>query len=461
MSWISCNQGHQNPAKSRFCCRCGEFLLMPSEKTAELPPGARLRDRYIIQRQLGRGGFGSTYLAKDTGRFDQAIAIKELTPVVQGTAALAKAEELFQREAAMLHQLQHPQIPKFWEFFREGDRLFLVQDYIEGCTYEDLLRQRLQQGQCFNEGEILEFLRHLLPVLSYLHSLRVIHRDISPDNIICRSQDGLPVLIDLGGVKQAPLELATHIAKSSSTSSQEIKGTNGTSLGKVGYAPDEQLRLGIVAPHTDLYALGVTVIVLMTGKPPQQLIDPQTLSWIWQRELKLSQPLATVLNRMLAPRPSERFHSADEILNVLNANSGTPGLVSQGLAAQPMLTNNSGQGNIFDSTIPVPDDIQGWNWGAFLVPGLWCMTNQVWIGLIAWVDLFLLTGGLSWLVMAILLGVKGNEWAWKSRRWKSTAAFKAHQRNWAIAACLIWGSFLLLVLGVIGLIIVLGMASLK
>jgi serine/threonine-protein kinase len=77
---------------------------------------------------------GSTYLVKDTGRFNEMFVLKELTPSVQGTYALQKAEELFEREAAMLHKLRHPQIPRFWEFFRDGKRLFLVQDYIESQT---------------------------------------------------------------------------------------------------------------------------------------------------------------------------------------------------------------------------------------------------------------------------------------------------------------------------------------
>jgi serine/threonine-protein kinase len=81
-----------------------------------------------------------------------------------------------------------------------------------------------------------------------------------------------------------------------------------------------------------------------------------------------------------------------------------------------------------------------------LLPGLWCITNHVWIGLIAWVDITLVTGGLPSLTVAFILGAKGNEWAWRSRRWKSIAAFKAHQRAWASVAVLIWVLILLAVL---------------
>lgn len=173
MSLITCSKGHQVSLGARFCQKCGEPLSIMESKTAEANPfedgleelliGTRLRDRYVIQKQLGQGGLGRTYLAEDTGRFHEKIAIKEFLPAVQGTHALEKAEELFQREAITLHQLQHPQIPRFWETFREGKRLFLVEDFIEGQTYQSLLEQRLRKGQRFNEAEILQLFRKLLP----------------------------------------------------------------------------------------------------------------------------------------------------------------------------------------------------------------------------------------------------------------------------------------------------------
>lgn len=458
MSLITCSKGHENSLGSHFCYSCGESLPAPEAHTPStetgLLPGTRLRDRYIIQRQLSQGGFGSTYLAEDTARFNELVALKELTPVDQGTDALEKAEELFQREAVMLHRLQHPQIPRFWEFFRDDKRLFLVQDYIEGQTYESLLNKRLALGQRFSEAEIIQLLRQLLPVLSYLHQQGVIHRDISPNNIIHRSQDGLPVLTDLGGIKQIAIYVATQAAQD-----QDSNSNGGTRLGKSGYSPDEQLHLGTVAPHSDLYALGVTAVVLMTRQQPQQLIEPQTRNWVWNQQLSLSPHLNMILQRMLAIRPSERFQSADEILQQLETNSEVPETLPENLSAQDetldvnsnahdALANNSGQGHIFDKSIPVPDEIQGWNWGAFLLPGFWPLTNKVWIGLIAWVDLFFLTGGLLWLAMGVILGIKGNEWAWKSRRWSSISAFKTHQKYWANAGFI----FLIYVLLLVALI---------
>jgi serine/threonine-protein kinase len=430
-----------------------------------LTPGTWLRDRYIIQHPLGQGGFSRTYLAEDTGRFNEPVTLKELTPASQGTYALQKAEELFQREAQMLHKLQHPQIPRFWEFFRDGKRLFLVQDYIEGKTYQSLLEERITAGQTFSEGEIIELLRQLLPVLSYLHSLGIIHRDISPDNLICRASDKLPVLIDLGGVTKIPLEVASTVGSSQNS----VTSTSTTRLGKIGYAPNEQLRLGIAAPHSDLYALAVTALVLMTGKQPQELIDLETMEWNWQQHLHLSPLLTGIINRMLATHPVDRFQSADELLQQLETYSETAQTQVYSRAAQdddqsrhlaPAPVNNSGCGHLLDASVKVPEEIHGWNWGAFFLPGFWCLTNQVWIGLIAWTDLSMVTLpvtlGMTWPIMAVILGVKGNEWAWKSRPWNSVKQFKRHQRLWAIAGFFIVTGLLILLSLIVLMLLALG-----
>ncbi|NJN38882.1 MAG: protein kinase [Acaryochloridaceae cyanobacterium CSU_3_4] len=350
MTQITCRScGRENSSQSRFCQYCGTSMLRPpiessvnsetsplgnaeatpsageQEETdnvyVPLPPGTRLRDRYVIQQQLGQGGFGRTYRAEDTGRFNEIIVLKELTPSVQGTYALKKAEELFQREAATLHRLEHPQIPRFWEIFTAQKRLFLVEDFAAGLTYQQVLEGYQQEGRTFNEMEVTQLFRDLLPVLSYLHGQGVIHRDISPDNIILRHKDGLPILIDLGGVKQVAMDVATEVAHQYRSAGAS---TGGTRLGKIGYAPDEQMRLGLVAPHSDLYALAVTALVLMTGQPPQQLQDPQSLEWLWQQQLSLSPNFANVLNKMLAPRPVDRYQSATEVIQALNTQLEPP-----------------------------------------------------------------------------------------------------------------------------------------
>jgi serine/threonine-protein kinase len=152
-------------------------------------------------------------------------------------------------------------------------------------------------------------LRQLLPVLSYIHSVGVIHRDIAPDNLICREGDGLPILIDFGGVKQIAAEVLSQYSG--------IRTTSATRLGKVGFAPGEQMQRGAAYPHSDIYSLAASVLVLMTGQDPQELMDPFSLDWTWRQHLDLDPRFGEALDRMLALRPSDRYGSAEEALAAL------------------------------------------------------------------------------------------------------------------------------------------------
>ncbi|MGB3403050.1 MAG: serine/threonine-protein kinase [Microcoleaceae cyanobacterium] len=289
-------------------------------------PGFLLRNHYLIIRQLGHGGFGRTYLAKDQYRFDELCVLKEFAPQVQGSYGLKKSEELFEREAQTLYRLNHPQIPQFRELFREKINekgyLFVVQDYVEGLNYHELLHQRRQQNTTFTEAEVLQLMKQLLPVLAYIHERGVIHRDISPDNIIQRQSDGLPILIDFGGVKQIQAKIDSEV------SHENAYGTPATRLGKVGYAPDEQMRLGVVYPHSDLYALAATILVLLTAKEPQYLINPQDLTWDFQ-QVNISPQFAAILNKMLASQPGGRYPSAQAVLRALEAMQPTVQPITQ------------------------------------------------------------------------------------------------------------------------------------
>lgn len=288
---------------------------MQIEKASSISLGTLLRQRYLIKQVLGQGGFGRTYLAIDQERFNEPCVLKEFTVPYQDDALVEKAKTLFQREASTLYQIQHPQIPRFWAAFEDEQRLFLVQDFVKGQTYRSLLQARKQTGQTFSETEVLHFLNHLLPVLSYLHDRDIVHRDISPENIILGSSDQgleqlfgqpisetpsveLPFLIDFGAVKEA----ASHWPIVS----------NITRVGKVGYAPPEQLQTGNVSPHSDLYALGATALVMLTGREPQVLLDCQTLAWQWQPYAKISDLLALTLQKMVALQPGDRYQSARE-----------------------------------------------------------------------------------------------------------------------------------------------------
>ena len=319
MTNIYCSQGHQNPSGSRFCLQCGEKITnVPTSVNQGIQPGQILGDRYVIIRQIGQGGFGRTYLAQDINRFRENCVLKEFSPQVQTPYVVKKAEELFQREASVLYKLQHPQIPRFRELLRinlqSKESLFLVQDYVDGETYNSLLNSRKQRGLKFTEAEIRQLLQQLLPVLEYIHSLGVIHRDISPDNLMLQSSDQLPMLIDFGGVKQVAATVASQYYQIGATASL----TNGTLLGKIGFAPPEQMQTGMVSTHSDLYALAVTMLVLLTGKQPQQLIDTYNLTWQWRREVKLSSAFGQIIDKMLSPIASDRYQTARQVLQALN-----------------------------------------------------------------------------------------------------------------------------------------------
>ncbi|PSM51189.1 serine/threonine protein kinase [Chroococcidiopsis sp. CCALA 051] len=271
--------------------------------------GTVLQNRYRVDRVLGQGGFGRTYLAEDLGRFNELCALKELIPAQADNYTLEKSQQLFQREAAILYQIQHPQVPQFRATFEEDRRLFLVQDYVAGKTYRTLLDEYQANGQTFSEAEVFHLLKQLLPVLAHIHARGIIHRDISPDNIILRESDAKPVLIDFGVVK----ELATRFQSSNSTPAQ------ATTVGKLGYAPSEQIQTGRAYPSSDLYALAVTVVVLLTGREPQELFDDLTLVWHWQRWATVMPGFAQILNRMLSYKPNDRYQNVAEVAKALQA----------------------------------------------------------------------------------------------------------------------------------------------
>jgi serine/threonine protein kinase len=284
--------------------------------------GTVLQNRYRIIQVLGQGGFGRTYLAEDQRRFNELCALKELIPVTAGAGTWEKAQELFQREATILYQIEHPQVPKFRERFEQDHRLFLVEDYVAGKTYRDLLVERQATRETFTETEALQLLHSLLPVLDHIHSRGIIHRDISPENIILRDSDRLPVLIDFGVVK----ELATRLQTTD-------YNPNVTSVGKLGYSPSEQMQTGQAYPSSDLYALAVTIIVLLTSKEPGELFDETQLTWNWHRWVRVSPQFAQVINRMLHPLPSDRYQSASEVMQALQF------IEQPGVPASPELSN--------------------------------------------------------------------------------------------------------------------------
>jgi serine/threonine-protein kinase len=291
-----------------------------------IKPGKLINDHYLVKLILGQGRFNRTYLVEDTHRFNEPCVVKEFAPKIEDPVIRQKTAELFHRQAEILYNLYHPQLANFREIFQVSqenpDSIFLVQDYVEGQTYQDLLNLRRSRGKFFSEAEIKSLLQQVLPILQYLHEQGIVHRDICPKNIIQREFDSLPVLIDFSSVK------LLEPKSSQEQSTQTVNGQPKTSwvlnkLGKMTYGSKEQESLELVSIDRDLYGLGVTAVVLLTGKDISLSTDTQqTLTEILHQH-SVSPQLTQVLLKMLANPTEPRFSSAKEILDDLNRDDSS------------------------------------------------------------------------------------------------------------------------------------------
>ncbi|GAB4341118.1 MAG: hypothetical protein Fur0042_02280 [Cyanophyceae cyanobacterium] len=272
----------------------------------QLENGSILHDRYQIQAKLGSGGFGQTYLAHDQHKDDHPCAVKEFSPLLQDAKLLEKAKELFIRETQVLQRINHPQVPKYLDSFEWDNRLFLVQDYIEGSTYFNCFQDNRQADRPMDPARVLQWLLDLLPLLDYLHQNNIYHRDIAPDNIIQPNNGGKPVLIDFGAVKHRMTTLITA----------SRTGIFGSSIGKYGYASPEQFQQGDIDGRSDLYSLGVTALVLLTNRNPDELRD-RDLKWCWRDYCTLHSGFAAILEKMTAYYPSDRYPNALAVIDAL------------------------------------------------------------------------------------------------------------------------------------------------
>jgi serine/threonine protein kinase, bacterial len=268
-----------------------------------LPPETLLFQRYRVVQMAGQDAFGFTYLVHDQKRFNELCWMQEFVPAqsnpAQPSAALLESlRQRFHQEAALLYELQHPQLPRFRVMVAGGDRLYLVRDYILGTPYSSLWVERQATGQVFSQAEVMQLLLHLLPVLTYLHGLGMVHQAICPSSIIQRRSDLQPVLVGFGLVRQWVVQLGLHPVP------------HDQAIATPEFAAPEQHNLEPVFPSTDLYGLGATAIALLTGQQPQQLANRWSRSMQWEKHANVQPDFAHVLNHLVHPNPHRRYESA-------------------------------------------------------------------------------------------------------------------------------------------------------
>lgn len=271
--------------------------------------GQLLTGRYLILEKLGAGGFSQTYLARDKYLPRHPLCVvKCLKPSSNSSISAEAADRLFETEAQVLERLgqQHSQIPTLFAYCREQDQVYLIQEYVDG----ENLGRWLSRGQRLTSKTAIALLLELLPLLDFLHSHQVIHQDIKPSNLIRRRRDGKVVLIDFGAAR---LLTETH-AEAQSNDADSI------TVGTPGYMPDEQ-QLGMPQLNSDLYALGMLVIHLLTGVHPKEFKqDMFSGEMDWQRYLgqqSLDPKLVEILDRMVRVKFSDRYQQASAVLNDL------------------------------------------------------------------------------------------------------------------------------------------------
>lgn len=304
-----CQRPYPQPWGNKFCNSCGAPL--------------QLLDRYVPVQRLGSGGFAQIYTVWD----EKTQTEKVLKVLVENSP---KALELFTQEAEVLSRLHHPGVPRV-----EADGYFqlnlfnpkphqlpcLVMEKINGQTLEEIL-QKYPQG-C-PENLVLNWFAQAVEILQELHKRQIIHRDIKPSNLMLDTFGGEPksdrlVLIDFGGAKQvSPSKVGSR--------------SSSTRLFSSGYSPPEQVTGGIVGPGADFYALGRTMIELLTGKYPPDLEDQQTGELRWRTQVNVNPQLADLLDEMVQEDVRSRPVNAAIIqkrLAKISQPLPSPGLFSQ------------------------------------------------------------------------------------------------------------------------------------
>jgi serine/threonine-protein kinase len=243
---------------------------------------------------------GTTYLAcrqaEVGGGHPQLLVLKEMNADM---AKIAKAQELFEREARTLKSLHHWGIPKYYDFFVEAGKKYLAMELVRG---QDLEKRVINTGPV-TPSQAIEWMLQTCDVLSYIHSHDppLIHRDIKPANLMVRTLDNRVIVLDFGAVK-------------------EIGTKSGTRIGAEGYCAPEQER-GRPLTQSDLYAIGPTLIFLLTGKVPFKFYQKQGRYYRFQIESvpTITPQLRAVIERVTEPLPGDRYATAEELASALAA----------------------------------------------------------------------------------------------------------------------------------------------
>jgi serine/threonine protein kinase len=290
----------------------------PSPDTSRgqsLPAGTQLEE-FVIERILGVGGFGITYLAKDSS-LGRQVVIKENLPAQfcwRDTHALTVRPrhtegedadnfqyslESFRKEAATLASLDHPGIVKVLRCFQAHGTAYFVMPFVEGIALDEVIRQRTLQSNPFTETEIQDLLTKVLDALGYLHERGIYHRDIKPGNLLMTKAG--PVLIDFGAARQRLSERSLTVIESA------------------GYTPFEQLQSrGKIGPWSDIYALGGTLYKAITGETPAKATDrafddPEVP--VAQRDdlrKRYASALLASIDKAMSPKAADRFQDASK-----------------------------------------------------------------------------------------------------------------------------------------------------
>lgn len=274
--------------------------MQPSAAMAQPPalaPGVVLRNRYKIEGYIGGGGFGHIYRARD-------VALGHLRAIKEAFSRDQNTQRQFQLEAEFLLNARHPNLVRGYSVFESAGRLYLVMDYVDGHTLEDLAIETIKRTHRPPvEAQVLDW---MAPICDAVHELHcqpapIIHRDIKPANIKLSMTQNIPILIDLG--------LAKLYAQGQQTIAAALAFTPG-------YAPPEQYQAtGATDQRTDVYGLGATLYYLLTGYQPVEAparISAQALPTPRERNPLLSEQVDALVLRAMALDPNERFQCAKE-----------------------------------------------------------------------------------------------------------------------------------------------------